>query len=285
MAPSVHPFFHAATGSWSYVATDSATRHAVVVDPVLDFDLKSARTGTALADAILAHVRAEKLAVDWVLETHAHADHLSAGAYLAAELGAPLTIGAGIAAVQAHAARLFGFEREFEPDGRQFDRLWRDGERVPFGALELEVIATPGHTPDGVSYRIGDAVFVGDTLFAPDVGTARCDFPGGSAARLHASIAKLLALPSDTRLFLCHDYPPAGREPRAWTSVAEQRDANIHVANRSIEGYVSLREARDATLPVPQLLLPAVQFNVRGRLGAPRDAEGRPFLRLPLDAI
>jgi glyoxylase-like metal-dependent hydrolase (beta-lactamase superfamily II) len=256
-----------------------------VVDPVLDFDQKSARTGTALADAILAHVRAQKLVVHWVLETHAHADHLSAGAYLAAELGVPLAIGAGITAVQAHAAALFGFDAAFVPDGRQFDRLWHDGERVPLGALELEVLATPGHTPDGVSYRIGDAVFVGDTLFAPDVGTARCDFPGGSAARLRASIERLLALPPDTRLFLCHDYPPAGREPRAQVSVAEQRDANIHVANRSPEGYVSLREARDATLPVPQLLLPAVQFNVRGRLGAPRDADGRPFLRLPLDAI
>jgi glyoxylase-like metal-dependent hydrolase (beta-lactamase superfamily II) len=285
MSPSVHPFFHAATGSWSYVVADPATRRAVVIDPVLDFDVKAARTGTALADAILAHVRSEKLEVDWVLETHAHADHLSAGAYLAGELGAPLAIGAGIAAVQAHAATLFGFEPGFVADGRQFDRLWRDGDRVPFGSLELEVLATPGHTPDGVSYRIGDAVFIGDTLFAPDVGSARCDFPGGSAARLHESIVRLLALPPDTRLYLCHDYPPAGREPRALVSVADQRDANIHVANRSAEGYIALREGRDATLPVPQLLLPAVQFNVRGRIGAPRDGDGRAFLKLPLDAI
>ncbi len=285
MRPSVHPFFHAATGSWSYVATDPATRHAVVIDPVLDFDVKSARTGTALADAILAHVHSGKLVVDWVLETHAHADHLSAGTYLAAELGAPLAIGAGITAVQAHAARLYGFESGFAADGSQFDRLWRDGDRVPLGSLEIEVIATPGHTPDGVSYRIGDAVFVGDTLFAPDVGTARCDFPGGSATQLHASIVRLLSLPAETRVFLCHDYPPSGREPRAQATVAEERDANIHVANRSAEGYVALREGRDATLPVPALLLPAVQFNVRGKLGAPRDAAGRPFLRLPLDAI
>ncbi|HET7844528.1 MAG TPA: MBL fold metallo-hydrolase [Xanthomonadales bacterium] len=285
MGPSVHPFFHAATGTWSYVATDPATRHAVVIDPVLEFDVKSGRTGTALADAILAHVRAGKLVVDWVLETHAHADHLSAGPWLANELGAPLAIGAGITAVQAHAMQLFAFEPGFVADGRQFDRLLRDGERLPFGSLAIDVLATPGHTPDGVSYRIGDAVFVGDTLFAPDVGTARCDFPGGSAARLYESIGRLLALPPATRLFLCHDYPPAGREPRAQVSVAEQRDANIHVANRTPESYVALREGRDATLPVPQLLLPAVQYNVRGRLGAPRDAEGRAFLRLPLDAI
>jgi glyoxylase-like metal-dependent hydrolase (beta-lactamase superfamily II) len=282
MAVEVSSFFHSATRSYAHLLRDPATDAAAIVDPVLDFDAPSGKVDTLFADAIVAHVHDRKLRVAWILETHAHADHLSAGAYLRDALGAKLAIGEGIRATQRHFSGVFGLSGALEPGPDSFDRLWRDGERFALGALEAEVIATPGHTADAAAYRIDDAVFVGDTLFAPDVGTARCDFPGGSARVLHASIAKLLALPPATRVFLCHDYPPAGREPRPDTTIAAQRAHNIHVAGKTLEEYVALRTTRDATLPVPQLLYPALQVNIRGGRLPPADASGARCLRLPL---
>ena len=284
--PLVGSFFHADTGTFTHVVHEGEGGAAAIVDPVLDYDAASAHTSTASADAVLAFVRAHALRVEWILETHAHADHLSAGGVLRDATGARLAIGRGITDVQARFAALFGLGEDFHADGRQFDRLFDDGDVFRIGALEARVLATPGHTGDGVSYLVGDAAFVGDTMFAPDLGTARADFPGADAATLFSSIRRLLALPGSTRLFLCHDYPPAGRGPMAQTTVAEQRAANRHVgSDADIDAYVALRTARDATLPVPKLILPALQVNIRGgRLPEP-DANGIRYLRLPLNAL
>ncbi len=285
MSPIVTPFFHAATGTWSYVVAEPGGNAAAIVDPVLDYEPKAARTATLFADAILAHVHERKLRVAWILETHAHADHLSAGAYLREETGARLAIGRGITGVQAHFKGVFGLDDGFVPDGRQFDHLFDDGERFAIGALAAHVLATPGHTPESQTYVIGDAAFVGDTLFAPDVGTARCDFPGGDAGMLWRSIARILALPTTTRLLLAHDYPPPGREPQSLTSITVQRERNAHLAGRDETAFVALRTARDATLAQPQLILPSLQVNIRGgRLPEP-DADGTRYLRLPLDRL
>ena len=284
-APLVTPFFHAPTSTWSYVVTDPGSRAAAIVDPALDFEPKAARTGTLLADAILAHVHEKKLEVAWILETHAHADHLSAAQYLKAETGAKVAIGRGITAVQSHFRDFYGLGADFPVDGSQFDRLWDDGDTFAIGGIQARVLATPGHTSDSLTYVIGDAAFVGDTLFAPDVGTARCDFPGGDAVLLWRSIGRILDLPPATRLFLAHDYPPPGREPQAESSIAAQRERNAHLAGKDEAAYVALRTARDATLPVPQLLLPALQVNIRaGRLPEP-DADGHRYLRIPLDRL
>lgn len=280
--PDVKAFFHADTGTFTYVVHEG--RAAVVIDPVLDYDAAVARVSTVLVDQVLAYVREQRLTVAWILETHAHADHLSAGDHLRDALGARLAIGEGITRVQARFKALFGLGEDFVPDGRQFDRLLRDGDTLHAGAMEIRAITTPGHTDDGLTYLIGDAAFVGDTLFAPDTGTARCDFPGGDAGRLYASIRKILALPEDTRLFLCHDYPPATRGPQPQTSVAAQRQGNIHVKDGTSEAsFVALRTARDATLPAPRLLLPALQVNIRGGRLPPPDGEGVRYLRLPLN--
>lgn len=283
MQPEVTAFFHAATGSYAYVVADPSAHRAVVIDPVLDFDLRSGQTSTLFADALIAHVHEKKLAVDYVFETHAHADHLSAGAYLRDAFGAKLGIGARIVEVQREFKDLYGLA-DFRPDGSDFDLLLDDGARLELGALELEVIATPGHTPDGVCYRIGNAAFVGDTLFAPDVGTARCDFPGGDAATLYASIQRILALPGSTRIFLCHDYPPPGRAPAAETAIGVERAKNVHLAGRDSSEFVLLRRARDATLPPPTLMWPALQVNIRGGRLPPPEANGRSYLKLPLNA-
>lgn len=285
MSPEVVPFFHAATGSYSYVVSDPATRAAVVVDPVLDFDPRTARRSTLFADALIAHAHDKKLQVAWILETHAHADRLSAGATLREEFGARLAIGAGIVCVQEHFGGVFGFGPDFVADGSQFDLLFEDGASFALGGIQARVFATPGHTSDGVCYVIGDAAFVGDTVFAPDVGTARCDFPGGDARTLFRSIARILALPEATRLFLAHDYPPHGRAPRAQTSIAAQRDGNAHLAGRTEDEFVAMREARDATLAAPNLLLPAVQYNIRGGRPPPVEANGIAYLKLPLDVV
>jgi glyoxylase-like metal-dependent hydrolase (beta-lactamase superfamily II) len=231
-------------------------------------------------------VRAHGLSVDWILETHAHADHLTAGGYLREQTGAKLAIGHGITAVQAHFRELFGLELGFRADGSQFDHLFADGERFEIGTLGARVLATPGHTGDGLTYVIGNAAFVGDTVFAPETGTARTDFPGGSAPTLLHSIEAILALPDDTRIYLCHDYPPEDRGPQAWFTVAEQRERNIHVG--AIAGgadFVALRTARDATLAVPRLLLPSLQVNIRAGELPPAEANGMRYLRLPLNAI
>jgi glyoxylase-like metal-dependent hydrolase (beta-lactamase superfamily II) len=285
-APLVHSLHHADTGTWTHVVADPATRDAAIIDPVLDYEAKGARTGTASAQALLELCAQHGYQVKWILETHAHADHLSAAEWLQARTGAPVGIGAGIRAVQATFKPIFGLEADFATDGSQFDRLFADGERFALGALEVEAIATPGHTSDSMSYRIGDAVFVGDSLFMPDGGTARCDFPGGDAQVLYASIQRLYALPDDTRVFVCHDYGPGGREPRAQTTIAEQKAANIHVrADTPAADFVALRGKRDATLALPALILPAVQVNIRGgRLPPPR-ADGRRYLSLPLDTL
>ena len=264
MQARVHAFRDEATSTFSYVVSDRDGGRAAIVDPVLDYQPDGATHGTRSAQAILDHLERHALGVDWILETHAHADHLSAGAWLRERLGAPLAIGRGITQVQAHFALAFGFGDGFACDGRQFDRLFDDGDAFRVGALSARVIATPGHTPDSVSYVIGDAAFIGDTLFAPDTGSARCDFPGGDARALHASIARLLALPADTRLFLCHDYPP-GRAPRAAWSIEEQR-RNVHLSG-GVDDYVALRRARDATLAPPRLLEPALRANLRGKDG------------------
>jgi len=282
-APLVEPFFDKDTGTFSYVAYDEVGGTAAIVDPVLDYDAAAARTATKSADTLLAFAHAQRLRVEWILETHAHADHLSAGGYLRDRLGAKLAIGRGIIDVQARFKALFDLG-DFIADGRQFDRLLDDGDTFPVGKCEARVLATPGHTGDSLSYVVGDAAFIGDTLFAPDIGTARCDFPGGDARRLYDSIRKLLALPAQTRLFLCHDYPPASRAPAAQTSIAAQAQDNIHIGHdATADAFVAMRTARDATLPVPRLLLPALQVNIRGGRLPGAEANGIAYLRLPLD--
>jgi glyoxylase-like metal-dependent hydrolase (beta-lactamase superfamily II) len=285
-APRVHPFHHPGSGTWSYVVADPATREAAIIDPVLDFDAASGRRATTSAQALLDCVATHGYRVQWILETHAHADHLSAAPFLKQRTGAPIGIGAGIVRVQAHFAGVFGLGPAFVADGAPFDHLFADGERFALGGIDGEVIPTPGHTPDSVTYRIGDALFVGDSLFMPDGGTARCDFPGGDAAQLFRSIQRLYALPAATRVFVCHDYGPGGREPRCATDIGSERRDNIHVRDGVDEAaYVALRTARDATLAVPALLLPAVQVNIRaGNFPAP-DADGHVALVLPVDRI
>lgn len=285
-APLVQPFFDRDTGTFTHVVYDADGGAAAIIDPLLDYDAAAARTATVSAEAVLAFVAAHRLTVAWILETHAHADHLSAAGWLRERTGAKLAIGRGIIEVQRTFKALFGLDDAFHADGSQFDRRFDDGDRFTIGELEARVLATPGHTADSLTYVIGDAAFIGDTLFAPDVGTARCDFPGGDAARLYQSIQAILGLPADTRLFLCHDYPVAGRERMPQTSIAAQAEGNIHVGGGvAVDDYVRMRQARDATLAVPRLLLPALQVNIRGgRLPEP-DANGTAYLRLPLNRL
>lgn len=285
-APLVESFFHKDTCTFTHVAYDRDGGTAAVLDPVLDYDAAAARTSTASADTVADFVRRRDLRTGWILETHAHADHLSAGAYLRDTLGAKLAIGRGIVGVQAHFKKLFGLGDEFVADGRQFDRLFDDGDTFAIGALQGRVMATPGHTADSLTYLVGDAAFIGDTLFAPETGSARADFPGGDAVQLYASIRRILSLLPETRLFLCHDYPPNTRAPLAHTTVRAQRENNPHVRDGKGESdYVTLRTARDATLPVPRLILPALQVNIRGgRLPDP-DANGVRYLKLPLNRL
>jgi glyoxylase-like metal-dependent hydrolase (beta-lactamase superfamily II) len=283
---NVESFYDLATFTFTYVVYDQDGGHAAVVDPVLDFDPASARTSTTSADRVLGFVREHGLIVDWILETHAHADHLTAAAYLKRETGAKVAIGRGITQVQERFKALFGLEPEFATDGRQFDRLFADGDTFAIGALEARVVATPGHTDDSLTYVIGDAAFVGDTVFAPETGTARVDFPGGDARKLYRSIRRLFDLPPETRLFLCHDYPPAERQAHAQSSLDEQRQRNVHVGgDADEETFVRTRTARDATLAAPKLILPALQVNIRAGELPPPDANGIRYLRLPLDQI
>ncbi|HJS34458.1 MAG TPA: MBL fold metallo-hydrolase [Pseudoxanthomonas sp.] len=282
--PSVHAQFDESTNTISYVVWDPATAQAAIIDPVLDYDHRSGRASHRSADALLAFVAEQGLSVAWILETHAHADHLSAAPWLKEKTGAPIGIGEHIRDVQRTFAPMFGLD-DVSGDGREFDRLFRDGETFPLGGLQVGVMHTPGHTPACVSYRIGDAVFVGDTLFMPDYGTARADFPGGDARTLYRSIHALLSLPDDTRLFLCHDYKAPGRDHYAWeTTVADEKARNVHIGGGVTEDdYVKMREARDATLAAPVLLLPSLQVNIRaGRLPGP-EANGRRYLKIPLD--
>lgn len=286
MHPQVMSFHDPATSTFTHVAYDAEGGRAAVIDPVLDYDAASARTSTASADRVLAFARERRLAVDWILETHAHADHLTAAAYLKDRTGAKVGIGRGITGVQERFKALFGLEAEFATDGSQFDRLFDDGDAFRIGGLEVRVMATPGHTEDSLVYLVGDAAFVGDTVFAPERGTARVDFPGGDPRKLYRSIRKLFDLPAGTRLFLCHDYPPAGQQAHAQTSIDAQQGHNVHVGGNADEAsFVRLRTERDATLPVPALLLPALQVNIRAGALPPADANGIRYLRLPLDRI
>lgn len=286
MRPLVQSFFDPVTGTVTHVVYEKPGAACAIVDPVLDYDPKSGRTATGSAARVAAFVREQGLQVEWILETHAHADHLSGAPWLRGELGGRIAIGRGITRVQDVFGRLFNLEPGFATDGRQFDHLFADGEAFRVGDLQAQALAVPGHTPACMAYRVGDAVFVGDTLFMPDVGTARCDFPGGSAPQLYRSIRRLLELPGDTRLFVCHDYPPAGREPRWESSVAQQRAGNIHVRDGvSEEEFVAMRTARDATLAMPTLILPSVQVNIRAGALPPREANGVAYLKIPIDAV
>lgn len=286
MQAQVRSFHDPATGTVTHVVYEKPGSACAIVDPVLDFDAKSGRTGTASVEKVAEFVRAQQLRLEWILETHAHADHLSAAPWLRTRLGGRIAIGAGITRVQGVFRQLFNLEPSFAADGRQFDHLFADGESFRIGALEAKVLAMPGHTPTCVAYQVGDAVFVGDTLFMPDVGTARCDFPGGSAVQLYRSVRRLLSLPPATRLFMCHDYPPAGRAPRWETTVAEQRASNIHVHDGvTEEDFVAMRTARDATLEMPHLILPAIQVNIRAGQMPPAEANGVTYLKIPVNAL
>ena len=284
--PEVNAFFDEATFTVTYIVSDPGTSHAVIIDPVLDYDAASGRTSTSSADLIIDHVTANKLSIDWILETHVHADHLSGAPYLRDKLGGKTAIGRGVTAVQSVFKGTFNLN-DLATDGSQFDHLFNDGETFEFGSMRGRVMATPGHTPACVTYVIGDSAFVGDTLFMPDFGTARCDFPGGSAPQLYQSIRNILSLPESTRLFMCHDYKAPGREEYAWeTSVAEQREKNIHINKDVSESeFVALRNGRDSELGMPKLLLPSIQVNVRaGELPDPED-NGIRYLKIPVDAV
>ncbi|MDP3339920.1 MBL fold metallo-hydrolase [Frigidibacter sp.] len=286
-APQISAFFDEATNTISYVVKDPASPACAIVDSVLDFDFPTGRTDTRSADAILAHVAVEGLRVEWILETHVHADHLSAAPYIQQRAGGKIGIGERITVVQHTFGKIFNEGTEFQRDGSQFDRLFEDGDRFTVGALQARVLHTPGHTPACMTYVIGDAAFVGDTLFMPDFGTARCDFPGGSAEVLFASIQKILALPDATRIFVGHDYLVPGREAYEWEStVAEQKAKNIHVGgDRPGAEFVALRKARDATLAMPRLIIPSLQVNMRAGQMPPADDQGKTFLKLPINAI
>jgi glyoxylase-like metal-dependent hydrolase (beta-lactamase superfamily II) len=283
---TVQAFFDPATWTVSYVVWDRATRRAAVIDPVLDYDFKSGHTGTRSLDALLAYLDAERLGVDWILETHAHADHLSGARWLQQRVGGRIAIGERIREVQAIFKKLYNLERGFLPDGSQFDHLFRDGETFRIGEVEARALWVPGHTPADMAYLIDGAVFVGDTLFMPDVGSARADFPGGDARVLYRSMRRLLDLPPATTMYVCHDYPPAGRAPAWQATVAEQRQRNIHVRDGIGEDeFVAMRQSRDATLDPPTLILPSLQVNVRAGQLPPPDDNGVSYLRIPLNAL
>ena len=279
-------FFDPATWTVTYVVWDTASRHAAVIDPVLDYDFKSGHTRADSAGRVLACVQENRLQLDWILETHAHADHLSGAHYLKERLGGRIAIGEHIREVQAVFSTMFNFERSFMPDGKQFDHLFKDGETFMIGGIEATALLVPGHTPADMAYRIEGAVFVGDTLFMPDVGTARADFPGGDAHQLYRSIHRILQLPPDTVIYVCHDYPPQSRQPRWQTTVAEQRAGNIHVRDGIGEDeFVAMRTARDSALDMPTLILPSIQVNVRAGQMPPPDDNGIAYLRIPLNAL
>jgi glyoxylase-like metal-dependent hydrolase (beta-lactamase superfamily II) len=283
---SIQPFFDDKTWTVSYVITDKATKSAAIIDPVLDFDFKSGRTDTESADKLLAYVREQDLKVEWILETHAHADHLSGARHVQQQVGGCIAIGERIREVQATFKKLFNLERSFLPDGSQFDHLFKDGETFKIGEVQAQALLVPGHTPADMAYQLDGAVFVGDTLFMPDVGSARADFPGGDAHTLYRSMRRILELPDRTRIFVCHDYPPAGRPAQWETTVAEQRASNIHIRDGITEQqFVALRRARDATLEVPTLILPSIQVNVRAGQLPPPDDNGVSYLRIPLNAL
>lgn len=286
MPAHIESFFDPATNTYTHVVYDRPGGHAAVIDPVLDYDAKSGRTSTVSADRILQFIGKQELRLEWILETHAHADHLSSAKYLQQHAGGKIAIGAHIGQVQDVFKKLFHLEPDFATDGSQFDVLLAEDEVFYIGQLQARALFVPGHTPADMAYQIEDAVFIGDTMFMPDTGTARCDFPGGDARQLYRSIQKILALPPETRLFLCHDYPPADRLQAAATTVAQQKANNIHVHDGiSEEQFVQMRQSRDATLAMPVLILPAVQVNIRAGAFPPAEENGLSYLKIPLNGL
>jgi glyoxylase-like metal-dependent hydrolase (beta-lactamase superfamily II) len=287
LRPEIASFFDPVTFTVTYVVRDPSTREAAIIDSVLDFDPNSGRTATASADAVIEYVNSHNLKVIWLLETHAHADHFSAAPYLQERLGGTIAIGEHITAVQAVFGKLFNAGPEFAHDGSQFDMLFKDGDTFSIGALPVTVLHVPGHTPACIAYIVGEAVFVGDTMFMPDYGTARADFPGGNARTLFRSLRRILSLPHETRLFMCHDYLPKGRSEYVWeTTVAAEREGNVHAHYGVTEDeFVAMREARDATLDMPRLILPSVQVNMRAGHLPPPDDNGVVYLKLPVNAV
>ena len=287
MQPEIQAFFDDATNTVSYVVIDPQSSACAIIDSVLDFDHASGRTATTSADKIVTWVKAQGLSVDWVLESHVHADHLSAAPYLQGELGGKIGIGSNITIVQDTFGKVFNEGTEFQRDGSQFDALFNHGDVFHIGKMHADVMHTPGHTPACMTYVIGDAAFVGDTLFMPDFGTARCDFPGGSSAMLYESIQKILALPDETRIYVGHDYKAPGRDEFAWeTTVGEQKALNVHIGQgRSVEDFTGVRDARDAKLGMPKLILPSLQVNMRaGQMPEP-DSQGDVFLKIPVNKL
>ena len=286
MKPNIEAFFEPVTWTVSYVIFDETGGHCAIIDPVLDYNPKSGRTGTQFADKQIQYIKRQQLTVDWILETHAHADHLSSAHYLRSQLGGKIAIGNEIPVVQKTFKKIFNLDDDFAPDGSHFDHLFADGEDFQVGKLPAKAISASGHTPADLAYQFDDAIFVGDTLFMPDVGTARADFPGGDARRLYQSIRKLLEFPSETRLFMCHDYPPSDR-PAAWeTTVSQQREHNIHVHDGVTEDeFVAMRTQRDATLDMPVLLLPSIQTNIRAGAMPPAEDNGIAYFKIPINVI
>jgi len=287
LRPEIASFFDPATYTVTYIVSDPATGEAAIVDSVLDFDPNSGRTATASADKVIDHIASHNLKVTWLLETHAHADHFSAAPYLQEKLGGKIAIGAEITTVQNVFGKLFNAGTDFERDGSQFDALFKDGDTFTIGNLPVTVMHVPGHTPADIAYVVGEAVFVGDTMFMPDYGTARADFPGGDARQLFRSLRRILSLPPETRLFMCHDYLPKGRTEYVWeTTVAAEREGNIHAHDGITEDeFVAMREARDATLDMPRLILPSVQVNMRAGHLPPPDDNGVTYLKIPVNAV
>ncbi len=286
MQTEVQSFDHAVSGTWTHIAYSPRTRVAAIIDPVLDFEYRSGRTSHQFSRTIAEWCEDRQLDVQWILETHAHADHISDAPYLQARLAAPIGIGQQITRVQAHFKSLFNLPADFTADGSQFDRLFKEADSFQIGDLTGQVIATPGHTPDSSSYLIGDALFVGDSLLAPDFGTARCDFPGGDAGVLYDSIEKLYGLPEQTRVYLCHDYPPDHRPAWCETSIGVQRSENIHVrADTRRDDFIRMRRQRDSRLPVPELLFPAVQLNINAGRPLPPESNGVSYIKVPLNAL
>jgi len=287
MKPVVKAFFDNDTNTVTYVLKDPSSDTCAIIDPVLDYDAAAGRSSTASADRVLSYVEDEQLSVAWVLETHAHADHLSAAAYLKSKTGCKIGTGRLITEVQATFKEIYKLGAEFVPDGSQFDRLFDDGDVLQLGPLDIKVMHTPGHTPSCVTYVTGDAAFVGDTLFMPDYGTARTDFPGGDAATLYRSIRRILDLPAETRIFLCHDYKAPGRDEFKWeTTVGEQRERNIHIHDGVTEkDFVEFRTQRDSRLNMPKLILPSIQVNIRAGEMPPADESGVVFLKIPVNVL
>jgi glyoxylase-like metal-dependent hydrolase (beta-lactamase superfamily II) len=286
MNPVVKGFFDPDTWTVTYVVYEKPGSACIIIDSVLSYDPKSGRTHTKMADQVIEFVNDNNLKTEWILETHAHADHITAAPYLKSKLGGKVAIGDHISVVQGVFKNIFNFENTFATDGSQFDHLIKDGEQVDFGNLSFKALFVPGHTPACMAYQVGDAIFVGDTMFMPDVGTARCDFPGGDAHTLYQSMKKILSFPPQTRLFMCHDYPPNGRPVKFETTVAEQRESNIHMHDGiSEEQFIEMRTKRDATLEMPVLILPAIQVNIRAGEFPEKEANGIAYLKIPVNAV